>query len=582
MAQPRVRETRRVWVPAAFFGAFALVVSGRLIQVQVIDHDTYASRARTELTTGETLFARRGSILDRNGNVLATSVDTWDIYVSARVWKDAGRAMAGSEAIARILAGDLAQPRTDASAIRRKVQQSQSVDVLIARDVDFETGKLLMASDIPGLIALQDTARVNPEGDTGGSVLGLISQDNVGLAGIEAGHNDVLQGKLGKAIYERDTTGEPIPFGQHIVMDPEPGKDVILTIDRYLQRLAEQRLAQAVKEHRAKRGAIIVMDPATGEILALATSPALKYSTLDLNDPQQMELLKNPAISDLYEPGSVMKIVTASAAIDAGVVGPDTTYVDNGIAYIYEVPIRNWQDEAWGTQTMTGVLQHSINTGAIFMAGKLGKVAFEKYLDAFGFGRPSGIDFPGEAAGIFRRSSDKDWSPVDLATQSFGQAISVTPIQMLTAVAAAINGGNLLRPHFVKAQISSDGTVHEVAPEIVDRAISTETSATIRSMLGQVIAMDPPGVGRNPRYYTAGGKSGTANVAVINGYNDTQIASFVGFAPLENPRILVLVKLDENADGQTGTAAAGPIFAHFADEALGYLGVAPEKGVARP
>ena len=582
MAQPRVRETRRVWVPAAFFGAFALVVSGRLVQVQIVDHDTYATRARTELTTGETLYARRGSILDRNGNVLATSVDTWDIYVSSRVWKDDGKAKEGSETIARILAGDLALPKTDAASLRSQVQQSQSVDVLIARDVDFETGNLLTGSNIPGLIALHNTARINPEGDTGGSVLGLIGQDNVGLAGIEAEYNDLLQGKPGKAIYERDTTGEPIPFGQHIVMDPEPGQDIVLTIDRYLQRLAEQRLAQAVTEHRAKRGAIIVMDPATGEILALATSPALKYSTLDLNDPKQMELLKNPAISDLYEPGSVMKIVTASAAIDAGVVSPNTTYVDTGIAYIYGIPIRNWQDEVWGTQTMTGVLQHSINTGAIFMAEKLGDVAFQKYLDAFGFGRPSGIDFPGEAAGIFRRSWDKDWSPVDLATQAFGQAISVTPVQMMAAAAAAINGGNLVRPHFVKAQVSPDGTVHEVKPEVVDRAISPETSATIRSMLGEVIGMDPPGVGRNPRNYTAGGKSGTANVAVINGYNDTQIASFVGFAPLNNPRILVLVKLDENADGQTGTAAAGPIFAHLADEMLGYLGLPPGKGAVRP
>ena len=582
MAQPRVRETRRVWVPAAFFGAFALVVSGRLVQVQVVEHETYATRARTELTTGETLYARRGSILDRNGNVLATSVDTWDIYVSARVWKDAGKAAEGSDAIARLLAGDPAQPKTDAVSLRSRVQQSQSVDVLIARDVNFETGKLLAGSEIPGLIALHNTARVNPEGDTGGSVLGLIGQDNVGLAGIEAGLNSVLQGKPGKAIYERDTTGEPIPFGQHIVMDPEPGTDIVLTIDRYLQRLAEQRLAQAVTEHRAKRGAIIVMDPATGEILALATSPALKYSTLNLNDPAQMELLKNPAISDLYEPGSVMKIVTAAAAIDAGVVSPDTTYVDTGIAYIYEVPIRNWRDEVWGTQTMTGVLQHSINTGAIFMAEKLGDVAFQRYLDAFGFGRPSGIDYPGEAAGIFRRPWDKDWSPVDLATQAFGQAISVTPIQMLTAVAAAINGGNLLWPHFVRARVSPDGAVQEVKTEVIDRAISAESSATIRAMLGEVIAMDPPGVGRNPRRYTAGGKSGTANVAVVNGYNDTQIASFVGFAPLENPRILVLVKLDENADGQTGTAAAGPVFARFADDALEYLGVAPERGVGRP
>jgi cell division protein FtsI/penicillin-binding protein 2 len=337
-----------------------------------------------------------------------------------------------------------------------------------------------------------------------------------------------------------------------------------------------------MKEHRAKGGSIIVMDPENGEILALATSPGLKYSTLqaDLSkdDPDALAILSNKAVTDLYEPGSVMKIITAASAIDAGVVGPDTTYVDTGEVYVENIRLTNWDNGSYGLQSMTGVLENSINTGAVFMQRKLGTKLFQSYLDRFGFAKPTGVDLQGEATGIFRRPEDDGYSPVDVATQSFGQSISVTPVQMMQAVAAAINGGNLITPHLVKAHVKPDGTRNDVAPQVVGRAISPQTSDTIRQMLGQVVSQDPDGWGRNPAKYTAGGKSGTANVPVWGSYNDeTQIASFIGFAPLENPRILVLVKLDQNADLMTGTQAAGPIFAHFADDALRYLSVKPEK-----
>lgn len=576
MAQQRVRGTRRVWVPAAFFAAFALVIAARLVQVQVIEHKTYAARAETELKSGQTLYARRGSILDRNGNVLAASVDTWDIYVSARTWQDPSRAAAASERLAGLLANDLSKPVVSATQVLAKVRESNAVDALIARDVDYETGRLILDSSIPGVIALVNTARVYPEGDTGASILGIIGQDNTGLAGIEAQYNDLLQGKPGKTIFERDTAGDPIPFGEHVVIDPEPGEDIVLTIDRYIQRQAEYWLEQGMKEHRAKGGAIIVMDPRTGEILALATSPGLKYSTLDLSDASQVDLLRNRAVTDLYEPGSVMKIITAAAAIDAGVVSPDTTYVDNGVAYIYDIPIKNWDDSVYGTQTMTGVLQHSINTGAIFMVEKLGQKTFHSYLDAFGFGKPTGIDLNGESTGIIRRPSDKDWSPVDLATQSFGQSISVTPLQMLSAVAAAINGGSLIKPRLAKAFVSPEGARQDVQPEVAGQPISEASSATLRQMLYDVVNPEGrfhPGA---PSLYSAGGKSGTANVPIPNGYDDRQVASFIGFAPADDPNILVMVKLDENKDLMTGTQAASPIFAKLADDILAYLNVRPD------
>lgn len=568
MALERATRTRRVWLPAAAFGLFALVVFGRLVQLQILEHDRYAAQARSELLDTSTILAERGSILDRNGYVLSTSVDTWDIYVSTRAWEDELVAMPASLALAEAL--DM-----DAGALREKVATSELVDIVIARDVPYETGLALTDGGVAGVAALPNIARANPEGDAGASLLGLIGIDNTGLAGIEASFDSWLQGSPGRLIYERDTTGDPIPFGDFIALDPEPGGDVILTIDRYLQKMSEEMLAQAILDHDASGGAIIIMDTDTGELLALATSPALTYSNLDLDDPEQLELLRNPAVTDLYEPGSVMKVITAASAIDAGVVSPHTSYTDTGEVFVYGTRITNWSNRTYGDQTMTGVLQKSINTGAVFMAELLGADAFHRYLAAFGFGHQTGVELQGEAEGILRQPDDDGWSPVDLATQSYGQSISVTPLQMISAIAATVNGGRLLQPHIVKATVDADGLRHDVAPKIIDRPISPETSATMRQMLADVVN---PGSTHpaQPKNYIAGGKSGTADVPLLNGYGGTQIASFVGFAPIEHPEVVVLVTLNENADLETGTAAAGPVVADVLDKALAYLNVPPD------
>ena len=492
MAQSSAPGSRRVWVPAAVFGAFALLLLGRLVQLQILDHTKYAQAAHKELLGDDIIYAHRGSILDRNGNVLATSVDTWDIYVNSRAWKDPLVAAKASATMAKILSADPSHIR-NAVAQPGVAEKDRQVDVRVLRDVDFDLGKLLISNEVPGVVALPSSVRINPEGDTAASVLGFIGGDKTGLAGIEAAYQDQLQGKPGRAIYERDTTGDPIPFGVHITDEPQPGTDLVLTLDRYLQRMAERALDQAIKEHRATGGAIIMMDPNNGEILALATSPGLKYSTLDLSDAKQLELLRNRAVTDLYEPGSVMKVVTASSAIDKGVVTPDTSYYDSGVAKIYDTELRNWDNRSYGNQTMTGVLQNSINTGAVFMMQKLGTDTFLKYIDAFGFGKPSGIDLTGEASGIFRKKDDPEWTPVDPATQAFGQSISVTPIQMITAIAASINGGELLRPHLVRATVDGQGVRHEIGKEVLGHPITATTSATMRGMLFQVV--EPPELG---------------------------------------------------------------------------------------
>lgn len=569
MAQRKATGTRRVWLPAILFGGLAACICVRLVYLQVFQHSHYAALAREEQSASTTQFARRGSILDRNGNALATSVETWDIYISSRAWKDPLKADEAATKLATLLG-------MDATSLKQRVATATTIDVRVATDVEYSVGQEILAQSLTGVVAHPNTDRVNPEGDLGASFLGFIGADNSGLAGLESYFNEQLQGKVGRVVFERDTTGDPIPYGHYIAEEPTPGADIVLTVDRYLQQLAEKRLDEAIAKHRAKGGSITIMDPNTGEILALASRPGLKYSELeklDLSKEEDLALLNNRPVTDLYEPGSVMKVITAAAAIDAGVVTPNSGYVDTG-EYVFEdgTTLKNWSDLTYGPSTMTDVLINSINTGAIYMANLLGTDRFIHYIDAFGFGQPSGVDLPGEATGIMRRPEDEGWTKVDEATQSFGQAISVTPIQMITAIAATINGGKLLTPHIVKAYVESDGTRHEVPTEVRSNPISAKTSEQVREMLGKVVYVGHPA---HPKLYTAGGKSGTANVAVTNGYNDVQIASFVGFAPLENPKILILVKLDQNADLLTGAAAAGPVFGQLVDDVLTYMNVDP-------
>ncbi len=569
MAHQQARRTGRVWLPAIAFTVFAGVVLARLVQVQVLEHDRYAEQARSELYASDTVFARRGAILDRNGFLLAMSTDTWDLYVATRVWNDDEAARQASEAIA-------AATGHDATYLRTLVQESGLVDVLVARDVPYDAGKALLDADVPGLVGLPNTVRVHPAGDLASSVIGIIGADNTGLTGIEAWYDTELQGIPGRVIFERDTTGSPIPYGETFTTEPIPGPDIVLTIDRRMQVAAEDALQRAVEKHEATRGSIIIMDPRNGDVLALATYPRLAFSALDLSDPEHVRLLRNSAVSDMYEPGSVMKVITTAAAIDAGLVTPETTYEDTGMTFVYGIPLYNWRNGVYGEQTMTGVLQQSINTGAVFMMEKLGVELFHEYLDAFGFGKPTGLDISGEAAGMVRRPTDPEWSPVDAATQSFGQSISVTPIQIVSALAAAINGGKLVEPRLVSAMVGRDGTRHDLPATVTGQPISAETSATIRQMLADVVN---PGwySPAKPLHYTAGGKSGTASIPIEGAYTEeSQIVSFAGFAPVSEPRVLILVKIDENADLVTGTDAGGPVFAALVDEVLGYLGVPPD------
>jgi cell division protein FtsI (penicillin-binding protein 3) len=568
MPQRMARVSWRLLLLGVLFCAGGLALTARLAQLQIASHGHYAVEAEDEHMGVEKIYPPRGAILDRNGYPLALTLDTYDIYINRKVWQDEKLAADGAEALSSVL-GKSPQD------IRAALGAETDGDALVAGSVGYDAGRKIIEMGLPGVKATATIVRFHPEGDLASALLGFVGRDQTGLAGLESDLQDELGGSAGTLYFERDSMGNPIPFGYRQLTQSKPASDVRLTIDRYIQEASEQALDAAIEKNGATGGSIIVMEPKTGAILAMASRPSFKLSQLDLTDETKMELYRNRAVTDLYEPGSVMKVVTMATALDLGLVTPDTTYEDTGMAYVGGYAIENWDFSVNGTTTMTQLLQKSLNTGAVWVSQKIGPERFYEYVKRFGFGEVTGVGLGGEATGTVRTSDDADWYPSDLATNSFGQGISVTPLQMITAVAAIANGGNLMRPYIVEDVVGPDGD-HRTQPQVVRRVISESTSRTLTAMLNDVVEGVPSHGARVQGYHVAG-KTGTSFISVPGGYApDRVITSFVGFAPVSDPRMIVLVKIDEPQGERLGGTVAAPVFAELAPKILSYLGVPPD------
>ena len=568
MALFRGRFTWRVAFLAVFFFLATAGIVGRLVWVQVLHSQRYWLEAQEEHLDKRLVRSSRGAILDRNGFPLATSVDVYDLYIDRRVWADKPEtAQRVANSIAPLLGLNTDQ------VLSRLLDTSAGPVELLESNLEFSTGRAIDELSLPGLALAGATERYYPEGDVGSALLGFLGRDHVGLAGIEADFDDVLSGTPGAIYFERDAHGSPIAFSRTRVEPGRPGADIQLTIDRYLQRLVENELDTRMKEHQASGGTILIMDPKTGAILAMASRPSFKLSTLDLNS-SNFELYKNRAVTDLYEPGSVLKTVTMATAIDLGLVTPNTAYFDSGSVEKGGYTFRNWNFSANGNQTMTQLLQKSLNTGAIWVSDRIGADKLYASLDRFGFGESTHSGLGGEATGLVRTNKDAGWYASDLATNSYGQGIAATPLQVLTAMSAIINGGNLMRPYIVEEVDGPDGP-RPYEPVVTRRVISEATSTTMVKMLNDVV----DGVqshGAQVKGYKVGGKTGTTLVSIPTGYAlDSTIASFVGFAPAENPAFIMLVKIDQPKDDPLGGVVAAPVFARLAPSILSYLNIKP-------
>ncbi len=569
-------STWRMRAVIALFVALAAVIVVRLVMIQVLDHEqheTYADRTWAIETKGP-----RGAILDRNGFPLATSIDAWEVHVDTRLWaRSQFQATDASRRLAELL-------RADESVVLSLAAQTAAQgghDALIAYGLSGALGAQIHAEALHGVQVRKTSSRRYVEGSMAAQVIGLVGRDEQGLAGLEYQLDELLGGEAGLLVQEVDGLGNPIPFGPRAELPYQQGASIVLTIDRNLQWIAEATLQRAVEEWDASGGHIIMMDPRNGDILALASLPTYNPMTIDLELPESIALLRSRAASDIYEPGSTMKVVTMAAALDTGLVSPETTFIDTGAVVIEDRTIKNFDLSYHGEQTMTQVLQRSLNTGSVWVAQQLGARTYYEYLYRFGFGASTESGLPGEIGGVVTDSTDIRWSPSQLATNSFGQGIAVTPLQILQAYATIARGGVPVRPRLVSAIITDEGVQH-FEPRVEDRAISRESAATVTRMMQAVV----DGVLGHPAQvegWPIAGKSGTSDVVEDGIYlEDESIASFAGFAPADDPRVVVLIRIDRPQGELFGGIVAAPVFSDLMTVVLPYLGVPPTAYIADP
>ena len=565
---------------------------GRLFVLQILDPDNYADRAAGQQLRDTTLPAARGEIISADGVVLATSKTCWTIRASPRELDDAI-----VEPAARALSEIL---ELDYDATLEKLSQRSSNDCLLRRRVDADMANAVRTwcaeNGARGIQILQDTKRVYPEGDFMGCLLGFTDVDNQGLWGLELAYDEPLTGQNGVILTAKNAWGYDMPTHYSTLQEAVLGSSLTLTIRDDIQHYLESALCAAVEEHNvASRAVGIVMDVNTGAVLAMSTKP-----DYDPNNPRvivdetvrarvnaltgeersaalqtaQQAQWRNKAISDLYEPGSVFKLITCSAALDTGAVTRNTTFVCAGKIGVAGTTFRCANGHVHGSETVAQGLAVSCNPCFIQIGARLGKENFCKYFEAFGLRTATGIDLPGEIKRSEYYTADR-MGPVELASCSFGQSSKVSYLQMITAVCAVVNGGKLMQPYVVQTITDADGQVtYQVQPTVKAQVIKEETSAVMRELMEGVVTS---GTGKNAAVagYRVGGKSGTSQK--LDSENErARIASFVAVAPIENPQIAVLVCLDEPHSWTTsGGALSGPVCAEVLQKSLPRLGIEP-------
>lgn len=530
------------------------------------------------------LEAQRGRILDRRGAVLAMDAPRYQVvleYPPIAYGGDPVRRARWLQQVDEILSPLLGLSVQEATRSWPDTWWQFPVARGIPEDLARVVSQRIEEAGLRGVRVRPYWQRVYPDGPLLGPVVGFVffGADDLGVegrrgaAGVEKAYDELLRGKPVILRVPVDAEGRPLPLQEEALAQPEPGGEVVLTIDRTIQAIVAEELARGLQESGASRGDAVVLRPRTGEILAMVSLPAF-----DPNSPETLDRdARNPVVQDLYEPGSVFKILTMAAALENGVVQPETRYLDQGCVEFGGAPICNWDRDRYpggrGWLDMTELLIYSRNVGAAHLARLLGPERFYAALHAFGIGEPTDVDLPYEAVMRVRAYGDPDWREADLGRQSFGQAVSVTPLQMAVAVSAVANDGLIMRP-FVVQEIRTAEGVRRTEPRIRRRAISAQTARTLREMLAGVIEREAVKA-RVPGYRMAG-KTGTAQIPTPLGYDprDT-IASFVGFGPVEDPQVLILVKLDRPRRSPWGSEEAAPVFARIAARILPLLGIPP-------
>jgi len=563
---------RRLVVALVFLGLWAVGIEARLVFLQIFAHQDLVARADRQHMRTRDIPAKRGDILDRRGRVLATSVDADTIYAVPTEIEDADDAGAR---ICQALRDCTARER---ATLVERFRQDRAF-TYVRRQVSTAEAARVAELGLDGIGFLKESKRFYPKVELAAHILGFVGIDNKGLGGIEAAYDTQIRGKDGTVMVHTDARRQAF---SRIEQPPTAGASLELTIDEYIQHIVERELRAGVRASRARGGNVVVMDPRTGEILAMASYPTFNPNAYSESDPA---VRRNRAVQDLYEPGSTFKIITASAAIEEKVMPIDTVLdVRGGNIRIGSRVVRDTRD--YGALSFTDVLVRSSNVGAIKIGFRIGPERFSDYVARFGFGRPLSPDFPGESPGIVW--DVKSWTDSALMSVSMGYQVGVTPLQMAAATSAVANGGELMEPRVVRALVR-EGQRAEAQPKVIRRVVSTNTTAALTAIMEEIVER---GTGRSAAVpgYTVAGKTGTAAKLVHGRYSNTEYnASFTGFAPSRNPAVTIIVVVDAPHSGSAyagsthgGGAIAAPIFQKIADATLRYMGVPPSINPAPP
>jgi len=544
--------------------AWMAIVGARLAQLQISQHDELSTRAKNQQLGAVETSPTRGLLLDRQGREIARSVDTESFNADPREIENVNET-------ARRISAVTNQKRDELIAKIREAKDSNKKFIWLIRRLDLETASKLDAMALDGVYSRKEPKRYYPNDGLAAHVLGFVGTDEIGLSGVEQFYNEKIRGEGGKVYLERDGSPERRVFDSYEVQ-PHPGQTVVLTIDQSIQYRTEQALFAAVARSNAKSGTAIVMDPHTGEILALANAPAF-----DPNEPgnEPPEVRTNWALQNIYEPGSTFKVVAYSAAIDKGLVTPDDK-IDCQMGQITVAGRLIHDHKPFGVLTISDALAQSSNVGAIKLGLLVGNESMYDYAKRLGFGSKTGIDLPGESGGIFRPL--RRWQPSSIGSIAMGQEVGVTPLQMATAYSVIANGGSWVKPHVVREMRSADGSIVFQAKTELRPALKAETVEKLRGMMEGVTLH---GTARKAQVegYTAAGKTGTAQKIdpKTHTYSATKyIGSFVGFAPANNPAVVIIVVIDEPRGAYHGGDVAAPVFREIAEQILPELSVTPD------
>jgi cell division protein FtsI (penicillin-binding protein 3) len=550
----------------ALFAGCAGVLAWRLYTFQVVDAARYRQLAEAERHGTIPIAAVRGGLYDTNGSPLAVTVRYDGVYVFGTLVGGPDKA----DKLAATLSPILGVP---AQELRARIDPKSDRGVVLKSHVPSSVAEQIQSLNLSGVYMDKEPMRQYPEGSLAAQILGFVGRDFDGLGGLELSYNAELAGTPGAIDTQKDTAGQEIALGRRLLTPPTQGSDLVLTIDRYVQRVAERLLNQAVLTNKASGGLILIMEPRTGNVLAAANNPTFNLTAEQIYDPEQSDRYRAKIVTDQYEPGSTLKTVAMSAAIDLGLVTPNTTMNDTGVANIGGAVIHNWNGAANGTSTMTDVLIHSSNVGMTWVSGRLGPDNLYDYYRRYGFGQPTGLRLPGEVGGTLRTNQDPGWTIVDRATNAYGQGIALTPVQLLQAVSVFANDGQLVRPRLVRAVRSADGLV-DVPVDIERAVISPATARTMLSMMVAVHEQPDLRAYRVPGYHIAA-KTGTADTPTQVGYNTAlTVGSLVALFPAEAPRFAVLIRLD-GPEKLYGGVVAAPVLKELAEELLAYYRVPP-------